>query len=122
MRFMLLYKPGFEDTAPPASENMEAVGRLIGEMVEAGVLLATDGLLPSSLGARIQIENGGFRVTDGPFAEAKELIGGFAIVRVNAKEDAIAWAKRFLAITGRGESEIRQMHDDPGYDSSLTPC
>ncbi|HVY94334.1 MAG TPA: YciI family protein, partial [Bryobacteraceae bacterium] len=77
---MLLYKPGFEDAAPPTPENMAAVGELIGEMVEAGVLLATDGLLPSSLGARIQIENGGFRVTDGPFAESKELIGGFAIV------------------------------------------
>jgi hypothetical protein len=115
MRFMMLYKPGYESDAPPTPENMEQVGKLIEEMAKAGVLLATDGLQPSSKGARVKISGGKFTVTDGPFAEAKELIGGFAIVRLSSKQEAIEHAKRFLAVMGEGESEIRLMHDQPAF-------
>ena len=103
MRFMLIYKPGSEQSKPSDPERFVAVGNLIGEMAQSGVLLATDGLLPSSHGARLRISGDGiFTLTDGPFTEAKELIGGFAIVRVNSKDEAIEHAKRFLSITGQG--------------------
>ncbi len=69
MRFMMLYKPGKETDAPPSEQEMAALGQLIEEMAKAGVLLATDGLQPSSKGARVRISGGKFTVTDGPFTE-----------------------------------------------------
>ncbi|HET9014274.1 MAG TPA: YciI family protein [Thermomicrobiaceae bacterium] len=115
MRYMMLYQPGFETTAPPSEQEMAAVGGLIAEMASAGVLLATDGLQSSAHGVRMSLENGEFRVTDGPFTESKELIAGYAIVQVASKAEAIAWAKRFLAVMGGGASEIRLMHDQAAY-------
>ena len=79
------------------------------------MLLATDGLLGSSKGARVKLAKGKVTVTDGPFTETKELIAGFAIVQVPSKAEAIELATRFLKIAGDGESEIRQMHDVPAY-------
>ena len=115
MRFMMLYRQGRETDAPPTEEEMAGVGALIQEMVEAGVLIATDGLRPSADGARVGISEGEFTVIDGPFTETKELIGGYAIVRVDSMDEAIEWAKRFLEVMGEGESEIRQMDDVPAY-------
>lgn len=115
MRFMMLYKPGFESDAPPTEKEMADMGGLIGEMAQAGVLLATDGLQPSKKGTRVRIKDGKFTITDGPFTETKELIAGFAIVQTPSKDEAIKWAKRFLALVGDGESEIRQMHDIAAY-------
>jgi hypothetical protein len=117
MRFMTLYKPGRESDGPPSEHTVAAVGRLIEEMAKAGVLLATDGLQPSSKGARVRISNGRLTVTDGPFTETKELIGGYAIIQVDSKEEAIELTKRFLSVMGEGESEIRQMQDAPGFDA-----
>lgn len=115
MRFMMLYKPGRESDTPPTEQEIAAMGAFIAEMASEGVLLATDGLQPSSKGARVTIENGKFSVTDGPFAEAKELIAGFAIVRAKSKDHAVELAKRFLAVAGEGQSEIRLMHDAPAF-------
>jgi hypothetical protein len=115
MRFMMLYKPGSEATAPPTPEHLAEMGKLIEEMAQAGVLIATDGLQPSSKGARVRISGGKFTVTDGPFAEAKEVIAGYAIVQVKSKEAAIEQAQRFLTLVGEGESEIRLMHDAPAF-------
>ena len=117
MRFMMLYKPGKETNAPPSEREMAAVGALIEDMAKAGVLIATDGLQPSSQGAKVRIEGGKFTVTDGPFTETKELIAGYAIVRAKSKPEAIELAKRFLQVMGEGESEIRLMHDVPAFDS-----
>ncbi|HUY98798.1 MAG TPA: YciI family protein [Thermomicrobiaceae bacterium] len=117
MRYMMLYKPGFEATAPPSEQEMAAVGGLIAEMAGAGVLLATDGLQSSAHGARLSLENGRFSVTDGPFTESKELIAGYAIVQVASKEEAVEWGKRFLSVMGGGASEIRLMHDQPAYQA-----
>ena len=111
MRFMMLYKPGKESTAPPSTEHLAEMGTLIEEMTKSGVLLSTDGLQPSAKGARVRISGGKFTVTDGPFTETKELIAGYAIVQVKARSEAIEWAKRFLKAVGEGESEIRQMHE-----------
>jgi hypothetical protein len=115
MRFLCIYRPGTpESHAPPTAEEMAAMGKLIGEMHAAGVLLAAEGCLPSSYGSRVRIESGNdFVVTDGPFSETKELISGFCLLQVKSKEEAIEWGKRFLAVVGVGESEIRLLHDQP---------
>jgi hypothetical protein len=113
MRFLCLYRPGTPETdRPPTQEEMAKMGKLIGEMAQAGVLLATEGCLPSSKGMRLKIDSGGkFTVTDGPFPETKELIAGFAMIQVKTKAEAIEWCKRFLSTAGGGESEIRLLHD-----------
>jgi hypothetical protein len=119
MRFMCIYRPAdtrkVESGLPPGQDEIGEMGKLIGDMIEAGVLLATDGLLPSSKGVRVRLSAGKFTVTDGPFTEAKELIAGFAIVRVNSKAEAVEWGKRFLKVAGEGESEIRLMWDTPAF-------
>ena len=113
MRFLCLYKPGQESTGAPTQQEMDAMGALIGEMSQAGVLVQTEGCQPSSKGARVRINGGQFTVVDGPFAEAKELVGGMAVIKVQSKAEAIEWTKRFLTVAGRGESEIRQLHEMP---------
>jgi hypothetical protein len=119
MRFMMIYRPAdtkdMEAGVPPTQTQMAEMGKFIGEMAKTGVLLATDGLLPSSKGARVRRSGGKFTVTDGPFTESKELIAGFAIVRVKSKAEAIELAERFLNVAGDGESEIRQMYDAPAF-------
>ena len=106
MRFMMLYKSAKEAAGPPSQEEMAAMGKFIEDMSKSGILLATDGLLPSALGARVRISKGKFTVTDGPFTESKELIAGFWMIQVKSKEEAIEWFKRCPA-----EVEIRQVFD-----------
>ena len=118
MRYMTIYKPGEESTAPPTAEHMEAMGKFIEELAKSGVLLQTDGLVHSSKGARVRMNaDGSFKVVDGPFTEAKEIIGGYAIIDVKSKAEAIELTKRFLKVAGGGESEIREMHEQPAYDA-----
>ena len=121
MRYMTLYKPGTENDMPTEKE-MAAVGQLIQEMAKAGTLIFTDGLQPSSKGARVKIDSTGkFTVIDGPFTETKELVGGYAIINAKSKAEAIELTKRFLKTMGRGESEIRLMQDAPAFDASSVP-
>jgi len=116
---MMLYKPGYEDI-PPTAEHMAAMGRLIDEMAKAGTLIATDGLQSSSKGARVRRSKGKTTVTDGPFTEAKEIVGGYAIVEAKSKAHAIELAKRFLEVVGEGESEVRLMHDSAAFDAKAS--
>jgi len=111
MRFLCVYKG--EEGRPPSPQTMENMGRLIAEMTASGVLLSTEGCLPSATGARVRHANGKITVTDGPFTEAKEVIGGFALIDVKSREEAIAWTKRFIEVAGDGESEIRQLYEAP---------
>jgi hypothetical protein len=111
MRFMTLYKPGKEATAPPSHQVYAEMGKLMEEMSKAGVLLSSEGLQPSAMGVRVRINGDKFAETDGPFSESKELIAGYAIIEVKSKQEAIGWAKRFLTVMGEGESEVRQMYD-----------
>ena len=114
MRFMMMYKPddkNAEAGVPPSQEHLAEMGRLIEEGMKSGVLLATEGLQPSSRGARVRLSAGRVTVTDGPFTEAKEVVAGYAIVQVKSKEEAIELAKGFLEAAGDGESEIRQLHE-----------
>ncbi len=80
------------------------------------MLLVTEGLRPSSTGMLLEYKNGEVVVTDGPFAEAKELIGGYAILRVNSKDEAIKWGKRFLKVMGGGKTEVREMHEPSDFE------
>ena len=112
MRFLSLYK-NVERNTPPTPDEMGRIGKLIEEGMKSGWLLATEGCLPSSLGVRVRISDGKTTVTDGPFTESKEVIGGFAILRANSKEEAIQMAKDFLQVMGQGETEIRQLFDTP---------
>ena len=114
MRFLALYKPGTDGGQPPTEREMAEMGRFIEEMSQAGVLIATGGLLPSSRGARVRYEGGKTTVTDGPFAETKELVGGYAILEAKSKAEAIELTKRFLSVVRAGESEVREMWDEAG--------
>ena len=113
MRYLCIYKPAKAEGAPPTQEEMDKMGKYIEQSFKEGTLLATEGCLPSSLGARVRKANGEFKVTDGPFTEAKEIVGGFAIINANSKEDAIRITKDFLNIAGDGETEIRQLYEQP---------
>jgi hypothetical protein len=113
MRFLCIYKPSKPEGTPPTQQEMTEMGKLIEDMQKSGVLLATEGCLPSALGARVRLSNGKISVTDGPFTEAKEIVGGFALIQVNSKQEAIEETKRFLKIAGDGESEIRQVYEGP---------
>src|SRR5262245_42589319 len=111
MRFLCLYKPAKKEGTPPSPQEIGAMGQLIDEMTKAGVLLATEGCLPSAKGARVRLSDGSITVTDGPFTESKEIIGGFALIQAKSKEEAVEWTKRFLRVAGDGESEIRQVYE-----------
>jgi hypothetical protein len=119
MRYMMIYKPAntkdLEADVPPTQQNITEMGQFIQELAASGVLVAADGLLSSSKGARVRLAAGKVIVIDGPFAETKELIGGFAIVHLKSKADAIELATRFLKLAGDGESEIRLMHDTAAF-------
>ncbi len=110
MKFLSIYKTA-ERNAPPSQEEMAKMGKLVEEGMKAGWLLGTEGCLPSALGARVRNSGGNLTVTDGPFTEAKELVGGFAILRANSKEEAIQLAKDFLKAVGTGECELRQLYE-----------
>jgi len=111
MRFLVMHKSNEQNEAgiPPSKELVEGMGKLMEETAKAGVLLAAEGVHASSKGARVSFSEGKRTVTDGPFAEAKELIAGFAILQVNSKEEAIEWATRFANVIGDVEIEIRQV-------------
>ena len=113
MRFLSIYKT-VERNTPPSPEEMAAMGKLIEEAMKSGWLLSTEGCLPSAFGARVRRSEGKVTVTDGPFTESKELVGGFAILKANSKEEAIEIAKRFLGHVGEGECEVRQLYEPDG--------
>jgi hypothetical protein len=94
---------------PPSPELMAEMGELVEEATKAGVLLATGGLAPTAEATKVTYADGDFTVIDGPFAEAKELIGGWGLLDVRDKDEAIEWTKRFLTIAGGGETTIRQV-------------
>lgn len=119
MRFLSIYKTR-ERNAPPSAEEVARMGKLIEESMKAGTLVATEGCLPSALGARVRRTGAGVTVTDGPFTESKELIAGFALLEANSKEHAIELAKQFLDVAGEGECELRQIFT-PGDTQGCHP-
>ncbi len=110
MRFLSIYKTT-ERSVPPSQEEIARMGKLIEEGMKAGFLLAVEGCMPSALGARVRLSNGKVTVTDGPFTESKEVVGGLAILQANSKEEAIESVKQFLSFAGDGECELRQLFE-----------
>ena len=128
MRFMMLMIPkGYESAAPgtlPSAEAVAAMSRYNESLRKAGVLLALDGLHPPSMGARVSFAGGKAKVTDGPFSEAKEVLGGYWMIQVKSRDEAIAWASRCPA----GENEVievrqvQEMEDfPPDVQEALRP-
>ena len=128
MRFMMLMIPkGYESAAPgtlPSAEAVAAMSRYNESLRKAGVLLALDGLHPPSMGARVSFAGGKPKVTDGPFSEAKEVLGGYWMIQVKSRDEAIAWASRCPA----GENEVievrqvQEMEDfPPDVQEALRP-
>ena len=114
MRFMMLMIPkGYETAAPGTMPDTKAVAAMMKyneSLQKAGVLLALDGLHPPSMGARVSFQGGKPKVTDGPFAEAKEVLGGYWMIQVKSKEEAIEWAKRIPGSPNE-TVEVRQVQE-----------
>jgi hypothetical protein len=111
MRYMLMFKPE-KDPEPgvhPCKKDLPRMKALMDDLRKSGVLVATEGLQSSDTGARVNFDGGKLSVIDGPFAEAKELVAGFAIVQVKSKDEAIEIARKFLEVAGEGQSEILQV-------------
>jgi hypothetical protein len=124
MKFMVIVKATKESEAgaPPDLEIFAAMGKFNEELVKAGVLLAAEGLQPSSKGARVKFSGEKRTVTDGPFTEAKELIAGFWLWQVKSKEEAIEWVKRCPnPFKGESEIEIRQVFAPDDFGPAITP-
>ncbi|MDX6716136.1 MAG: hypothetical protein QOH30_2694 [Baekduia sp.] len=112
MRFMLFMIPGesYEGQVEPSVEDVAAMSKFNEQLAQAGVLLALDGLHPASEGARVRFSGGQGTVTDGPFAEAKELVGGYWLIQAKSKDEAVAWATRVPA--GDGDMvEVRRVYE-----------
>ncbi|OAI44367.1 dehydrogenase [bacterium SCGC AG-212-C10] len=123
MRFIGLLRAtaASEAGAPPTQEMLERMGAFVEEIAKAGVLVATDGLHPSSSGVRVKLENGKRTIVDGPFTESKELIASYAIVDVDSRDEAVEWTSRFLEVLGGGECEVRQIFDPADFGPEFTP-
>ena len=119
MRFMMMVI--YESTAPDAVPTAEAVAKMMEynkALQKAGVLLALDGLFPPSTGTRVLHADGKATVTDGPFAETKEVIGGYWIIQVRSREEAIEWARR-APMSDNEVIEVRQIHEPPNFPEDV---
>src|ERR1700680_3105627 len=122
MRFMMIVKHA-EKQGPPPKPLMDAISKLAEEEAKSGKMLGSGGLGPTALGARVRLSKGQVTVTDGPFIEAKEVIGGYAQFELNSKEEAIEGAVRFMELHKKywpgweGETEIRPMYGPDDF-----PC
>lgn len=122
MRFMVIVKANRESEAGklPTEQELTQMGAFNEQLVKAGVMLAAEGLQPSSKGARIKFAGSKRTVTDGPFAETKELVAGFWLLQVKSKEEAIEWIRR-APFTNGEEVEIRQVFEAEDFGDALSP-
>ena len=118
MRYMIIVKTT-EPAPPPSSELIAAMGKFNDELIEAGVLLVAEGLQPTKSGAKVKRQGGKVVVQDGPFTEAKELIGGFWIIQVKSLDDAVAWARRIPF--QEGEVEVRRVAESDDFEGVMSP-
>lgn len=122
MRFMVIVKANKDSEAGllPTEKELTAMGKFNEELVKAGLMLAGEGLQPSSKGARIKFDGSKRTVTDGPFTETKELVAGFWLLQVKSKEEVIEWIKRAPFMRNE-EVEIRQVFESEDFGEALTP-
>ncbi|HEY1417692.1 MAG TPA: YciI family protein [Myxococcaceae bacterium] len=113
MRFLMTYQQD-PNVAPPTPEKLAAIGAYTQKNMQSGVVVMTGGLVRPDHGTKVKAERGKFSVIDGPFAETKELIDGFAVIEVPSKAAAIAVAQEFMQLAGDGTGEILQMFDPGG--------
>jgi hypothetical protein len=113
MKFLCIYTPSKPEGTPPTQDEMARMGKLVEDGFKAGWLFATEGCLPTALGARVRRSGGTITVKDGPFTESKEVIGGFAVIKAQSKAEAIELTKQFLDVAGDGTTEIRQIYEMP---------
>ena len=92
---------------PPDARVYEEMGKFVEEAVNAGVIVATGGIAPTSEGVKISLNDGEYTIVDGPFTEAKELVGGWALMECRDLPEAVEWSKRFLGVLGQGEVRVR---------------
>ena len=111
MKILALYTP--QHSNPPTPDMMAKMNAFIEELTKAGKLIATEGRKAGAPGMKIRMRKGQLSVTDGPFTEAKELIGGFALMNLDSREEIVTLTRRFLEIAGDGESEIIEMFEAP---------
>ena len=125
MRFMMMVKADRNTEAGvlPGEDLLAAMGKYNEELAKAGVLLAAEGLHPSSRGARVRFTERGRTVVDGPFTEAKELVAGFWLIQAKSRDEAVEWARRCPNPTpgSEGEIEIRQVFEAADFEPALTP-
>jgi hypothetical protein len=127
MKFLTMVRAS-ETSGPPPKALMDAIGQLGMEAGEAGVMVQMGGLLPSAAGALVRLAGGDITVTDGPFTESKEVIGGFAVYEVKSKAEAVEWSRRFLDLHRRhwpgwtGVVELRQMFDPSDFAPGAAGC
>lgn len=125
MRFMIIRKADAYTEAGlmPSEELITAMTNYNQQMVDAGIMRAGEGLLPSSKGARIKFTGGKPTIVDGPFAETKEMIAGFTMIEVPSREEALAWVKRWPVEDANGnvELELRQVATDDDFGDAFTP-
>lgn len=123
MKVMGLLKAdkGSEAGVPPTPELMARMGPFLEEITRAGVLVATDGLHPSSKGSRVRLSDGKCTVIDGPFAETKELVASYAVLEVKSMDEAIEWTRRFLEVLGGGECELRPIFEASDFPAEAYP-
>ena len=124
MRFMVMVKatPNSEAGAMPSQELITQMMAFNQQLVDAGIMLAGDGLQPSAKGVRVRFANGKRTVIDGPFPETKELVAGFWLIQVSSKEEAIEWAKRIPNPDGAdAEVEVRQVFEAEDFGAEFTP-
>lgn len=120
MRFISMVRINENTSQQPSERLMTEMGRLIDEMTKAGVLLDTAGLRPTSEGVRVKLSGGRTSVVDGPFTEAKEVIGGYAILKAGSMDEAIELTRRFLLVHGDEwdlDCEVRQL-EEPDFEAS----
>ena len=122
MRFMVIVKASAESESGvmPTTEMLSEMGKFNEQLVKAGIMLAGEGLQPSSKGARIKFAGGKPTVTDGPFAETKELVAGFWLIQAKSKEEAIEWMSR-APFDGGNEIELRQIFEVEDFGDNATP-
>lgn len=125
MRFMIIRKADKDTEAGvmPSEKLIADMMKYNEEMVKAGIMLAGEGLHPTTKGTRIKFHNGKPTFTDGPFAEAKEMIAGFTIIQVRSREEALEWVKRWPAADANGEVELelRQIFEAEDFGDEFTP-
>jgi hypothetical protein len=121
MRYLVMVKYS-ENGTPPPQVLLDALAKNRQEARQAGALVEVGGLFPSALGVRIRLTGGGLTVTDGPFTETRELVGGYSVYEVKSKQEAVEWTYRFMRLfaehwpTGECEAEIRQIFEAPEFD------